>query len=138
MIRVRSVLFAALALALAGCSSGGSGPKPVKVRGTVNLDGHPMSTGRVTFEGSVPGAPVLEVKDMDVKDGVFEGVASPGKKTVRITMNKKVPPPKGMTGPEYENVQVNVIPARYNSESKQTVEVTEGGPNEFTFEVKSK
>lgn len=122
-------------LAFIGCSSGKPDAKTVTVKGKVTLDAAPMATGKIAFEGDDGGAPAI----LEIKDGVYEGKCSLGKKKVRITSYIMVAPPKtGMTGPEYEKqVEQNIIPARFNTETKEIREVKDG-PNEFDFGVMAK
>jgi hypothetical protein len=130
----RSVAFLGVLCLVVGCGGGGiSAPKTVDVKGKVTLDGAPMPTGEVALEGSDGFPPAI----MDVTNGAFKGKASAGRKTVRISSYKTVAQKATGPGAEAEGRQ-NVIPAKYNSESTETVEVTAGGPNEFEFKVTSK
>jgi hypothetical protein len=58
-----------------------------------------------------------------------------GSKTVRIYLYKTVPQKGAMKD---QTMEVNTLPAKYNTASKETREVKEGGPNEFDFAVTSK
>jgi len=124
-------LFCALVF-LTGCS--GPKDKPVSVSGTVDLDGKPLSEGTITLLGEGGTAPTK----LDIKEGKFEGMATPGKKRVEIRAFRPGKATKMGTetieaGPE------NYLPAAYNSESKMTAEVGAGGGlNPSKFEVKSK
>jgi len=131
MFLIRFGLLLTVIALLAGCK--GSGPKIVPVQGKVALDGAPMPSGQVVLEGADGSAPVT----LEVKDGAFTGKASVGKKTVRISSFKKGG--QKATGPGGgEEVLTNIIPAKYNTESTQTVEVQENAPNNYDFKVTSK
>jgi len=133
-MRYWTIAFALSAAVLAfGCSAK-TGPKTATVKGKVTLDGAPLPAGKIIFdEGpSVPAA------DLEIKDGQYSGQATVGKKTVRISVPKFVPPPKGMSGGAYEKgMEQESLPARYNSASTDVREVKEGA-NDFDFDVKSR
>jgi len=106
----------------------------VSVSGTVDLDGKPLPEGTITLLGEGGTAPVK----FDIKEGKFEGMATPGKKRVEVRAFKTGKPTK--MGPEViEATPENYIPAAYNTESKMAAEVGAGGGlNPSKFEVKSK
>ena len=125
-----------LTSALAGCN-GQSGPKVATlcdVSGTVDLDGQPMADGEISF--SKPGAgPTI----IAVKDGKFAGKTSAGEK--RVEIRKYIPGKPIMMGdkpsltpPDPENI----LPAKYNAESKLTATIPDAGKNDLKFEVTSK
>src|SRR5262245_3253850 len=113
---------------LAGCGS--SAPQPVAVSGTVNLDGKPLPDGKITLIGEEGGTP----ETLDIKEGKFETKALPGKKRVEIRAFR--PGEKVKMGDMWlEAGQVNYLPARFNTKSKLTAEVTASGINPNTFDV---
>jgi hypothetical protein len=116
---------------LAGCGS--SAPRTVEVKGKVLLDGEPMAMGQVAFDAGDGTTPAT----LDVNQGAFAGQASVGKKTVRISSFKKMPQQATGPGAEAESLQ-NIVLARYNTNSTQTVEVKDPGPNEFEFKAASR
>jgi len=112
-----------------GC--GKPGPKVVTVSGTVMYDGQPLAEGTIYFKTPATGA----IDTLPVKDGKFEGNAEVGERRVEINAYRtKSQDFNGMKG----EVKENLIPARYNADSKLTATVTAEGPNTFQFEVKSK
>jgi hypothetical protein len=116
---------------LVGCS--GSAAKPVTVSGTVELDGKPMPEGTITLAGEGGTVPAT----IDIKDGKFEGKATPGKKRVeirafRLGKSTKMGEEVIEAGPE------NYLPAAYNTQSKITADVSDAGISPDKFEVKSK
>ncbi|MDW8080217.1 MAG: hypothetical protein RMJ16_15160 [Thermoguttaceae bacterium] len=134
-------LLAIIAQLVAGC--GGTGGRPAEktypVTGTVALDGKPMADGEIIFKDTATGA----VHIIPIKDGKFQGQASAGAKRVEIYAYKMEidPVAKEMYGAEAQPTKVNIIPAKYNTEStlKATVEAaTDPGKNNFSFEITSK
>jgi hypothetical protein len=109
------------------------------VSGTVTLDGNPMPEGEILFAG--PGE-VPQV--LDIKNGSFEGQVTVGTKRVEIRAYRQVQAVaaggmyKGEEVPGGGSSKENYLPARFNSESELTAEVTASGPNKFSFPVTSK
>jgi len=114
-----------------GCDSGLKRPPIVQIKGTVNLDGKPMTQGEIRFE--VAGEPGHELQ---VKDGAFSGEANIGKNRVEVKMYKEGPPLS--TDPEKKPTKINVIPAQYNSQTKLSAEITSSGASDLKFDVTSK
>ena len=135
---MRAVCLVILAGLLAGC--GKAADKPAPVRGTVTLDTAPMPDGEVMlFPAGGPPTP------FPVRDGRFAGELVPGAYRVSIFAFKTLPPRKRTDPPEADAGEapdaprrVNFLPARFNTECTLKVEVTAGGPNEFTFPTQSK
>jgi hypothetical protein len=119
---------------LGGC--GPTGPKTVLVSGTVSLDGRPLKEGQVTLVNSAG----LVSDDLPIKDGKFSGRAKIGKVKVEIWAFRpgKPPPKDGTPAASDEPSSENYLPARYNSVSTITAEVTDSGLNPSAFEVESK
>jgi hypothetical protein len=67
---MRTILFLPAGLLTVGCSQ--SPPKPVPVSGTVTFDGKPLTDAQILFVE--PGQSPLM---LEIKDGRFEGEASP-------------------------------------------------------------
>ncbi len=112
----------------AGCS-GSSGPPPVAVSGTVELDGKPLNDGSISLFPESGGAPAV----LPVKDGKFEGQATPGKKKVELRAFRMGQPTK-MGNEVIEATKENYLAAKWNTNSKLTAEVTASGisPNKFS------
>lgn len=123
-------------LILAGCSSSDG---RVGVTGTVNFQGKPLESGTIQFhptdlagKSSFGGTEIVQGKySLDAKQGLF-----PGKYKVMISS----PDPKakeaeampGETGPPAKDR----IPKKYNSDSKEFVEIKASGENKFDFDLK--
>jgi hypothetical protein len=125
------VLVLGILFLLAGC--GKDPPKTVEVKGKVLLDGEPMAKGQVAFDAGDGTAPAT----LDVREGAFAGKVPVGKKTIRISSSQKVAQKATGPGDEEQSLQ-NIVLPRYNTDSTETVEVKDPGPNEFEFKVASK
>ena len=132
----RRALAVALCLVLTwsvvGCGSGTRTPPPrIPVKGTVNVDGKPLSEGEIIFRvAGEPGIPA------PVKDGAFSAQANEGKNQVEISAFKDGPPLS--TDLEKKPTKINTLPAKYNTQTTLSADVKAGGPNEFKFDVTSR
>lgn len=130
------------ALWLATCAGcGGRGLVPVE--GNVTFDGTAVESGTIVFEpadgkGATAGGSIEAGKyRLSGKSGV-----APGKKVVRIRGVRKTgrkietgpPDPPGTMVEETESF----VPAKYNTQSTLTYEVTASGANRPDFDLKSK
>jgi len=129
-IVARAFVFGCLVGALFSLEGCSKAPQAVAVSGTIDLDGKPLPEGSITLEGETGTAPDI----LSVKDGKFEGKATPGKKVVRITADKKGTPTK-MGDKVIEATMENYLPPRFNSQSKIQAEVTPSGINPSNFKV---
>lgn len=117
--------------AMNGCDSGPPKPPPmIAVKGIVKLDGKPMPTGDVFF--SVPGYAPSKLK---VSNGAFSGEAYEGTNRVEIMTYKDGPAMS--TDPGGPPTKVNILPKRYNSDTKLSADVKSGSDNDFKFDVTS-
>jgi hypothetical protein len=131
-------LLCVVALAsLLGCGHGGR----VSVEGTVTLDGRPMEKGQIQFSplpgstGPTAGADVVNGKfAIPPSDGPFAGKFRVQISQVGLT-GRKIPNPRG-SGMIDEYAQI--LPARYNTDSRLEAEVTATGPNRFEYPLTSK
>jgi len=118
--------------AMPGCGDGKTHPKTTEVTGSVTLDGKPLAEGEVSFV--VTGeSPAL----IPVKDGNFKGKAFAGKNRVELRATKTLPKPANAL-PTDEAPKMNLIPDKYNVQSKLEANVTAGGQNSYKFEATSK
>jgi len=114
-----------------GCSSSVKKPAVVDVKGTVNLNGKPLSEGEIAFDksGEVPQV-------APIKEGAFSGKGFVGENRVEIRAFKVGPPLS--TDPTNTPTKVNFLSDKYqgpNSTLKATVPA--GGANDLKFEVTS-
>jgi len=105
-------------------------PTPVKVSGTVKMDGKAMGGGEVRF--ALPGQPP---KAMPINAGTFAGEAFVGKNNVTVVWEKDGPPhPMDPTA----RLKVNVVAGKFSGpESPLNAEVGESGASDLKFEVTS-
>ncbi len=120
-------------LVLLGCGQRATVDKAYPVSGTVTLDGSPMPDGEIRFWAVEKG----DFQTVPIKDGKFKGEAKAGKRKVEICAFR-MGQDKVMSGLKVEGTRENIIPAKYNTQSKLTAEVKADGPNEFKFEITSK
>jgi hypothetical protein len=120
-------------LAMIGCGQGGRPePKRFPVSGTVTFNGKPLATGYVYFKTTNTGA----IDGIEIKDGRFTGKAEAGEKRVEVNSFDPPAPPPSATPAVIR--PKNIIPPRYNSDSKLTEKVTPEGPNEYQFDLSSR
>jgi len=132
-VRVMVVLLF-FGLSLTGCK-GTTRPEPKRypVSGTVTIDGKPLPSGKVHFKTVAAGS----IDTVEVKDGAFSGQAEAGDRRVEVSSTQEVKNPNATPGMGDTMVEETVAP-EFNTKSELTAKVTESGPNEFKFEVKSK
>jgi hypothetical protein len=132
-VRIFRLFSAVLLTCAVGQGTGCSSPVSlVEVKGKVKLDDKAMTEGVISFEADPPdGEPPASA---DIKDGAYTLYTTPGKKLVRISLQKDKATDMGG---ETEMVPTELVRAEFNSESTKTVEVTRDGPNELDFEAKS-
>lgn len=104
--------------------------------GTVTLDSDPLEDGAILFL-----SPELGLIDrVPIEEGRFQGVAAAGKRRVEFAVIREMPftgtPMPGIPSPK--TVPTQILPARYHADSTLEVDVVPDGPNEFSFELKSK
>ena len=147
-------LFLTLACAALGCSGSTKAPPYANVTGTVKYDGKPLKSGSITF--STDGRPPTV---MDIIEGSYSGQAMVGDNKIVISAQRKrtgasklpkdaqdrlsqgagVPPERG-GGPRPDGASFDteeMIPADYNTASKQTRAVA-AGDNKFDFDIRAK
>ena len=136
---------------VAGC--GGTKNVYAKVKGTVTLNGKPLDKGTIIFSVVAKPATVLTITD-----GKFSGQAVVGTNTISVSVKKKsavaqkMPPQAAMQMKAYRakgvsqggadpnastDSLIEVIPAEWNTASKQVREVESGAANEFEFDIKT-
>lgn len=121
-----------MTLSISGC-----GPKkPVvqvaTVKGQVKLDDKPMEEGEILFvvQGQIP-------RTLPIKAGAYSGEVVAGPSRVEIRAYKDAAPI--MMGDQIANKgsKENYIPAKFNSESTLTADMSGGGAKEFNYDVTS-
>lgn len=137
VVSLRSATVIAL-LALVGCDKGDSHNRQA-VSGTASIDGKLIPYGNIEF---VPADGQPTTVSMEIKDGKFamdrKGGLAPGKYIIRIQgFDGPPPPPADNTEAPLVNQPKVIVPAKFNSASKETAEVKVGDKNEFTFALKN-
>jgi len=136
------LLGSCLLLTIIGCGSDdGLGRRAVS--GTVTLDGTALADGSIAYEPvekstTSSGAMIAQGKFSITRE---QGLP-PGR--YRVVVNA-IKPGTGMTlpegkfpGEEVGTPQQELIPASWNSKSKQFIEVSESGSTEFRHEISTK
>ena len=123
-------LFACSMLLLAGCP-GPAAPENQTVTGTVTFDGEPVAEGEIVFrdtDGQTRSC------GGQIVDGTYSFEASPGSKKVEITALRVVPGKMDTSNPGQEvPLKEPYIPAKYNTESTLTAEVSGADPIDFAL-----
>lgn len=128
---MKSFLSAALLLAaITGCGpEGGQATYPVE--GSVTLDGAPLSNGDIILDpmdGAGPSA------SGPIREGTFNLQSTAGKKRVEIRASRETGEIDELAGlPVLEEM----IPARYNVDSKLVTTISAEGKNQLEFALQS-
>ena len=133
---VRRATWAALVVALfAGCSSDGS---EVEVTGKVTLDGQPVGSGNQSVIRFEPTDGKGKAAEGFVDKGEYKVRIQPGMYKVSITWNRPSGKPArpGAKGPGSDAQEIVAeIPAKYNTSTTQTAEVS-SSKKQHDFDLK--
>ena len=119
-----------------GCGGGSKGPLTAVVSGKVTLDGEPLADGSINFipadgKGTPSGAKIAK--------GYYSASVPLGDKRVEIQASKVIGQKVAYEGdpnsPKYD-IKQELIPSRYNAESKLKATVTKSG-NKADFSLES-
>ncbi|PQO35446.1 hypothetical protein [Blastopirellula marina] len=122
-----------LSVGAVGCGPASEAKAPIA--GQVTLDGAPLPSGTVYLRRSDG-----EFFSVDVAEGKFVGEAMPGEYRIEISAIRESTPDAtavAMYGADAPTQRVNYIPARYNSDSKLTATVPDGGTANLKFELEA-
>ncbi len=130
-----------VAIFVTGCGSADTGPPRYAVKGTVTLDGAPLSHGTIQFQSTdnVYGNTMAEVLQGSFSIPQKSGPVA-GEYRILISSIDKIPAP---TDPDEAMRQAELPPPaekiaeKYNSKTELAATVSESGPNDFTFTVES-
>ncbi len=117
-----------------GCGSAPSGPKMIRVTGTVEFDGVPIEDGRILFRKTDSDGRAFSGV---IKNGQYEVMSEAGRMAVVITASRLIPGKFDNSNGTPEPVGEMYIPAQYNEATSLIAEVTPDGGNKFPFELKS-
>ena len=116
-------------LAFSGCAP--SGPKTATVAGSVTVDGAPLADGNMIFRDAAGKEKSYGGK---VVAGEYSFESTPGSKKVEVRAMREVPGKMDESNPdEPVPAMEQYIPAKYNTETTLTAEVTDSGENRFDF-----
>ena len=116
------------AFAAASCSQPNA---LVGIKGQVTLDGAPLPTGDILF---TPADPQFGAEAATISSGAYQAQVRPGKNKVEIRATRPVP---GKKGPMGEQLIEDIIPAKYNSQTTLSIDVSATKP-EHDFKLQSK
>jgi hypothetical protein len=133
---------AVVAAAVSGCG-GGDGLDRQSISGSVTLDGKPLEKGQIQFLPDVNAQGAATAGMAQIEGGSYslsraDGLV-PGSYKVSIYAGsgdaESAAPETPGAAPK---IKKDLIPAKYNSQSKETAEVKAAGGNTFNFDLKSK
>lgn len=125
---------------LVGCQSSVDTDGRQAVTGEISLNGAPIQSGSIRFE-PVGGQ---TASGSTITDGKYTIPAEKGLKPgkYRVFINATAPDAEQRSAEDLMNnpgpPKKELIPAKYNTKSDVTVEVTEAGPNQFDFPIEGK
>ncbi len=116
---------------LAGCGQS-DGPVMHQVSGRVTFDGEPVQDGRILFRKLEGDGKAFSAK---IENGSYSLQTEAGKMSVEIIASRPIPGEFDYANDTPEPVGEMYIPARYNTETELTAEIT--GNTEIPFELTS-
>jgi hypothetical protein len=122
-------------IAAVGCGPAGD---RLGVSGAITLDGAPLDSGSIRFTSV--GAEKLLTSGALIKDGAYHVPQENGLRAGTYQVEINSPDDKGpqvLDKPSGMMMAAERIPAAYNVESEQTIEVTAEGDNAFYFNIVS-
>jgi len=126
-----AIVAASACVFLIGCQRPPSGPPTYGVTGTVTLDGKPLASGDVMFYPETADMPAAWGT---LKDGTFTLRAVAGRHRVEINALGGEPVTVSPIDPP---IYKSIVPARYNTASTLTAEVSPTAPNQVEFSLES-
>jgi len=137
----RSLLLAITLLIVAPLLSGCAPDNPLgrkALSATVTVNGQPLPSGSISFEPAEPGG---VSSGGVITDGTFSVVAEqglpPGRYRVRINAAGAETEPVDLLPGAPAPPAKELIPAKWNRQSEEFVEVSAEGENAFTFAIQN-
>jgi hypothetical protein len=126
----------------AGCFGAADNLPRQPISGTVKFNGQPLKSGLIEFQPAGKGmatAGVAPITDGSYSLARAEGL-QPGKYEVRITSAPQTAerPPGTLPGDNPLPPAKELIPAKFNSQTTLSADVTKDGPNKLDFDLKEK
>ena len=132
-MRTSTGLLICLVIGLTGC--GGAADGMQVVRGEVTLDGQPIEKGRILFR-QIAGD--QRAYAGEIVDGKYQVRAEEGRVKVEILASRLIPGKFDHSNGTPEPMGEMYIPAKYNSRTELTAEITAAGSNRLPFQLTSK
>ncbi len=124
-----------------GCAGSDDGPPRMAIAGKVTLDGSPLPGGTIEFQPATGGPPQIGPGGSEIRDGSYRIDASEGLVAGRykVLIFSGGPSTTRDTAPSEPGAQARppreLIPARYNTATTLTAEVSKDKSNQFNFEI---
>jgi hypothetical protein len=145
-MRLHRLVFLVFGFCLLGMTWGCGGGDPLgrrAISGTVTVDGAPLPQGGISFEpvggGVTSSGAVIDrgkytiPKDKGLPPGKYRVVVNALKPGTGMTLPAGKMPGEAVGPPPEE-----LIPAEWNTNSKNFIEVSDSGPTQFTHEIVTK
>ena len=138
---LRLVFLVVLGMASSGCSGSGDELPREPVSGTVSLDGEPVADGMIQFTPSggsgVGGGARIQAGSFSI---LRESGLVPGSYQVSINAaaSPAAEPSKSAVPKKGAQLARELIPAKYNSQTKLAVDIKKGGASDLKFDLQSK
>jgi len=126
----------ATVVVLAGCGRSSSGLDVHPVAGRVTIDGQPVESGLITFNGVSGDQRGFAAR---IERGAYAAKTFAGPMRVSITAQREVPGRFIQAAPDQPEVPVReqYIPARYNESTELEADVPRGGVRDLNFDLQS-
>ena len=133
MVRCWLVIFGCLALSATGCGNS-SGRYPVS--GDVTLQGQPLASGAIIFEGADGSRGGTTIADGKYALPAAQGLL-PGSYTVRVSavQSQEVTGPPGPEAAAIEKANKDIVPDAYNARSTLKHEAGPDKPDHFDIAI---
>lgn len=119
-----------------GCGGSGDDINRQAISGTAEFEGKPLDKASISFEPAGEGATIFG--GATITEGEFtipaERGLPPGKYRVRISSASETGETVEAPG-ESSQLAVERIPAEWNANSEQYIQVEDGGDNKFDFKI---
>lgn len=131
---ISRIVIIAVLISMIGCGGATTRRATLTVKGKVTLDGKPVEGGTILFEPKDGKGGAVSASIMD---GNYETRVEPGVKVVRINYPKLLrtePAYPGSKDSPMINVTTEMIPDKYNSQSRLEKDLTEApGSTDFSL-----
>lgn len=137
MKRISKALAATVVLSLltlSGCGAASEdGTYPVS--GTISYKGKPLKSGYIAFVPDTTQLGAGKAYSCQIEDGKFEGVSSPGTKTIQVHSSWETGEMMAMDDGSGMVPKQASLPAKFNEKSQIQVELKEEPNENLTFDL---